>query len=320
MKKYNLAIVGVTGLVGRMFLKILDEYHFPFHQLLLYASKKSAGKKIVFKNKEYIIRELSEEAFDDVDIVLFSAGSKVSQEYAPLADNSSAWRMDDNCALVVPEVNMDDIFVKSKIIANPNCSTIQAVLPLKILNDHFGIKRVTYTTYQAVSGSGQKGIEDLKRTKNNHTNIFYPYDISKTCIPEIDEFLDNGYTKEEMKMINETRKILKKSDLRITATTVRVPVENSHSESINIEFEKPFELSELVETLKSFEGIIVQDDPASEVYPIATNTTGHDEVFVGRIRRDFSVENGVNLWVVADNIRKGAASNAIQIVEKMIEK
>ena len=214
MKKYNLAIVGVTGLVGRMFLKILDEYHFPFHQLLLYASKKSAGKKIVFKNKEYIIRELSEEAFDDVDIVLFSAGSKVSQEYAPLAvqkgayviDNSSAWRMDDNCALVVPEVNMDDIFVKSKIIANPNCSTIQAVLPLKILNDHFGIKRVTYTTYQAVSGSGQKGIEDLKRTKNNHTNIFYPYDISKTCIPEIDEFLDNGYTKEEMKMINETRK------------------------------------------------------------------------------------------------------------------
>ena len=200
MKKYNLAIVGVTGLVGRMFLKILDEYHFPFHQLLLYASKKSAGKKIVFKNKEYIIRELSEEAFDDVDIVLFSAGSKVSQEYAPLAvqkgayviDNSSAWRMDDNCALVVPEVNMDDIFVKSKIIANPNCSTIQAVLPLKILNDHFGIKRVTYTTYQAVSGSGQKGIEDLKRTKNNHTNIFYPYDISKTCIPEIDEFLDNG--------------------------------------------------------------------------------------------------------------------------------
>lgn len=328
MKKYNLAIVGVTGLVGRMFLKILDEYHFPFHQLLLYASKKSAGKKIVFKNKEYIIRELSEEAFDDVDIVLFSAGSKVSQEYAPLAvqkgayviDNSSAWRMDDNCALVVPEVNMDDIFVKSKIIANPNCSTIQAVLPLKILNDHFGIKRVTYTTYQAVSGSGQKGIEDLKRTKNNHTNIFYPYDISKTCIPEIDEFLDNGYTKEEMKMINETRKILKKSDLRITATTVRVPVENSHSESINIEFEKPFELSELIETLKSFEGIIVQDDPASEVYPIATNTTGHDEVFVGRIRRDFSVENGVNLWVVADNIRKGAASNAIQIVEKMIEK
>lgn len=198
MKKYNLAIVGVTGLVGRMFLKILDEYHFPFHQLLLYASKKSAGKKIVFKNKEYIIRELSEEAFDDVDIVLFSAGSKVSQEYAPLAvqkgayviDNSSAWRMDDNCALVVPEVNMDDIFVKSKIIANPNCSTIQAVLPLKILNDHFGIKKVTYTTYQAVSGSGQKGIEDLKRTKNNHTNIFYPYDISKTCIPEIDEFLD----------------------------------------------------------------------------------------------------------------------------------
>lgn len=328
MKKYNLAIVGVTGLVGRMFLKILDEYHFPFHQLLLYASKKSAGKKIVFKNKEYIIRELSEEAFDDVDIVLFSAGSKVSQEYAPLAvqkgayviDNSSAWRMDDNCALVVPEVNMDDIFVKSKIIANPNCSTIQAVLPLKILNDHFGIKRVTYTTYQAVSGSGQKGIEDLKRTKNNHTNIFYPYDISKTCIPEIDEFLDNGYTKEEMKMINETRKILKKPDLRITATTVRVPVENSHSESINVEFEKPFELSELVETLKNFEGIIVQDDPSSEVYPIATNTNGHDEVFVGRIRRDFSVENGVNLWVVADNIRKGAASNAIQIVEKMIEK
>ena len=187
--------------------------------------------------------------------------------------------------------------------------------------DKYTIKRIVYSTYQAVSGAGQKGLNDLENGRKGINKLEkFPYPIYNNCLPHIDVFTENGYTKEEMKMINETRKILKKPDLRITATTVRVPVENSHSESINIEFEKPFELSELVETLKSFEGIIVQDDPASEVYPIATNTTGHDEVFVGRIRRDFSVENGVNLWVVADNIRKGAASNAIQIVEKMIEK
>lgn len=297
MKKYNLAIVGVTGLVGRMFLKILDEYHFPFHQLLLYASKKSAG-------------------------------SKVSQEYAPLAvqkgayviDNSSAWRMDDNCALVVPEVNMDDIFVKSKIIANPNCSTIQAVLPLKILNDHFGIKRVTYTTYQAVSGSGQKGIEDLKRTKNNHTNIFYPYDISKTCIPEIDEFLDNGYTKEEMKMINETRKILHLENLPIVATCIRVPVENCHGVSMTIELVKKFEIEQIKQVLQQQDGIIVYDDVQNHKYPNSIIANNQDKVYVGRIRKDLSTENGIVLYCVADNIRKGAASNAIQIAMALIKK
>ena len=285
-------------------------------------------KKIVFKNKEYIIRELSEEAFDDVDIVLFSAGSKVSQEYAPLAvqkgayviDNSSAWRMDDNCALVVPEVNMDDIFVKSKIIANPNCSTIQAVLPLKILNDHFGIKRVTYTTYQAVSGSGQKGIEDLKRTKNNHTNIFYPYDISKTCIPEIDEFLDNGYTKEEMKMINETRKILHLENLPIVATCIRVPVENCHGVSMTIELVKKFEIEQIKQVLQQQDGIIVYDDVQNHKYPNSIIANNQDKVYVGRIRKDLSTENGIVLYCVADNIRKGAASNAIQIAMALIKK
>lgn len=330
MKNYKLAIVGATGVVGRTALKVLEEKNLPISEYVLFASNKSAGKKVQFMNKEYIIQELTEHSFDEgFDFAIFSAGGETSKKYAPIAaskgcivvDNSSAFRMDKDVPLVVPEVNPEEIKNNHGIIANPNCSTIQAVLPLKALDDKYTIKRIVYSTYQAVSGAGQKGLNDLENGRKGINKLEnFPYPIYNNCLPHIDIFTENGYTKEEMKMINETRKILKKSDLRITATTVRVPVENSHSESINIEFEKPFELSELVETLKSFEGIIVQDDPASEVYPIATNTTGHDEVFVGRIRRDFSVENGVNLWVVADNIRKGAASNAIQIVEKMIEK
>lgn len=330
MKNYKLAIVGATGVVGRTALKVLEEKNLPISEYVLFASNKSAGKKVQFMNKEYIIQELTEHSFDEgFDFAIFSAGGETSKKYAPIAaskgcivvDNSSAFRMDKDVPLVVPEVNPEEIKNNHGIIANPNCSTIQAVLPLKALDDKYTIKRIVYSTYQAVSGAGQKGLNDLENGRKGINKLEnFPYPIYNNCLPHIDIFTENGYTKEEMKMINETRKILKKSDLRITATTVRVPVENSHSESINIEFEKPFELSELIETLKSFEGIIVQDDPASEVYPIATNTTGHDEVFVGRIRRDFSVENGVNLWVVADNIRKGAASNAIQIVEKMIEK
>ena len=324
MKNYKLAIVGATGVVGRTALKVLEEKNLPISEYVLFASNKSAGKKVQFMNKEYIIQELTEHSFDEgFDFAIFSAGGETSKKYAPIAaskgcivvDNSSAFRMDKDVPLVVPEVNPEEIKNNHGIIANPNCSTIQAVLPLKALDDKYTIKRIVYSTYQAVSGAGQKGLNDLENGRKGINKLEkFPYPIYNNCLPE------NGYTKEEMKMINETRKILKKPDLRITATTVRVPVENSHSESINIEFEKPFELSELVETLKSFEGIIVQDDPSSEVYPIATNANGHDEVFVGRIRRDFSVENGVNLWVVADNIRKGAASNAIQIVEKMIEK
>ena len=330
MKNYKLAIVGATGVVGRTALKVLEEKNLPISEYVLFASNKSAGKKVKFMNKEYVVKELTEHSFDEgFDFAIFSAGGETSRKYAPIAaskgcivvDNSSAFRMDKDVPLVVPEVNPEEIKNNHVIIANPNCSTIQAVLPLKALDDKYTIKRIVYSTYQAVSGAGQKGLNDLENGRKGINKLEnFPYPIYNNCLPHIDIFTENGYTKEEMKMINETRKILKKSDLRITATTVRVPVENSHSESINIEFEKPFELSELIETLKSFEGIIVQDDPASEVYPIATNTTGHDEVFVGRIRRDFSVENGVNLWVVADNIRKGAASNAIQIVEKMIEK
>ena len=330
MKNYKLAIVGATGVVGRTALKVLEEKNLPISEYVLFASNKSAGKKVKFMNKEYVVKELTEHSFDEgFDFAIFSAGGETSKKYAPIAaskgcivvDNSSAFRMDKDVPLVVPEVNPEEIKNNHGIIANPNCSTIQAVLPLKALDDKYTIKRIVYSTYQAVSGAGQKGLNDLENGRKGINKLEkFPYPIYNNCLPHIDIFAENGYTKEEMKMINETRKILKKSDLRITATTVRVPVENSHSESINIEFEKPFELSELVETLKSFEGIIVQDDPASEVYPIATNTTGHDEVFVGRIRRDFSVENGVNLWVVADNIRKGAASNAIQILEKMIEK
>ena len=331
MKKYKLAIIGATGLVGRTALKILEEKNIQNLEYTLFSSKKSAGTELKFMNTRYLVHELKDFSFDEhFDFAIFSAGAETSRHFAPIAaskgcvviDNSSAFRMDDDVPLIVPEVNFNDVINHKNIIANPNCSTIQAVVALKPLDDKYKIKRIVYSTYQAVSGAGKLGLQDLEngRAKTYSPLLKFSHPIFDNCLPKIDVFLVNGYTKEEMKMINETRKILKKPDLRITATTVRVPVENSHSESINIEFEKPFELSELVETLKSFEGIIVQDDPASEVYPIATNTTGHDEVFVGRIRRDFSVENGVNLWVVADNIRKGAASNAIQIVEKMIEK
>lgn len=329
MKHYKLAIVGATGVVGSTALKVLEEKKLPISEYVLFASCKSAGKKVNFMNKEYVIKELNENSFDEgFDFAIFSAGGEIAKKYAPIAvskgcivvDNSSAFRMDQDVPLVVPEVNKEEIANNKGIIANPNCSTIQAVLPLKALDDKYTIKRIVYSTYQAVSGAGQKGLNDLQNARNGINKLEkFPYPIYNNCLPQIDVFTENGYTKEELKMINETRKILNKPDLKITATTVRVPVENSHSESINVEFEKDFELSELVETLKNFEGIIVKDDINSEIYPLATTATGHDEVFVGRIRRDFSVENGVNLWVVADNIRKGAASNAIQIVEKLIE-
>ena len=329
MKNFKLAVVGATGLVGRTALKVLEEKKLPISEYVFFASAKSANTKLNFMGKEYVVRELTENSFDEgFDFAIFSAGGETSKKFSPIAaskgcivvDNSSAFRMDPSVPLVVPEVNPEEIVNNHGIIANPNCSTIQAVLPLKALDNKYKIKRIVYSTYQAVSGAGKKGVSDLENGNNkDYTLQKFPYPIVNNCLPHIDVFLDNGYTKEEEKMVNETRKILKRPDLRITATTVRVPVINSHSESINVEFEKPFDLDELVETLKSFPGIIVQDDTKNLVYPLATKADGHDEVFVGRIRRDFSVDNGINMWVVADNIRKGAASNAIQIVEKLIE-
>ncbi len=327
-KKYKLALVGATGLVGRTAIKVLEEKNLPIYEYVFFASSRSAGKEITFQGKKYMVRELKEDSFDEgFDFAIFSAGGDTSKKFSPIAaskgcivvDNSSAFRMDKDVPLVVPEVNPNEIVYNKGIIANPNCSTIQAVVALKPLDDKYRIKRIVYSTYQAVSGAGWKGIEDLENTMKGLPSQKFPYPIFNNCLPHIDVFLDNGYTKEEEKMINETRKILKRPDLKITATTVRVPVRNSHSESINIEFENDFDLNELIDTLRNFPGIIVEDDVRNNVYPLATKANGHDEVFVGRIRRDYSVDYGVNLWVVADNIRKGAASNAIQIVEKLIE-
>ena len=257
----------------------------------------------------------------------FLRAGSTSEKYAPIAasngciviDNSSFWRMHEDVPLVVPEVNFEDAKQNSGIIANPNCSTIQAMLPLKALDNKYKLKRVVFSTYQAVSGAGRYGLEDLKNVDLSVPLKKFPHAIYNNCIPHIDVFMDNGYTKEEMKMINETKKILHRPDLNVTATTVRVPVANSHSESINVEFEKNFNMDELVNTLKSFPNVVVEDDVSSNVYPMAINATGHDEVFIGRIRRDYSISSGVNLWVVADNIRKGAASNAVQIVEKLMQ-
>ncbi len=328
-KKPNLAIVGATGLVGSTFLKVLEERDFPFENLYMMASSKSAGSTVTFKGKDYVVEELTEHSFDKpIDIALFSAGGSTSEKFAPIAaahgcvvvDNSSAWRMDDTVPLVVPEVNAEDIKWNKGIIANPNCSTIQAVVPLKPLHDKYTIKRIIYSTYQAVSGTGLKGIKDLEEgLRGNDLKLAYPHPIAGNCLPHIDVFQENGYTKEEMKMINETRKIFHDDSIAITATTVRVPVFDSHSESINLEFEKPFELEDVKALLTAFPGVIVQDDPANNVYPLAREAAGRNEVFVGRIRRDFSVPNGLNLWVVADNIRKGAATNAVQIAEELIK-
>ncbi len=328
-KKPNVAVVGATGLVGSTFLKVLEERDFPFENLYLMASAKSAGKTLTFRGKEYLVEELNEHSFDKpIDIALFSAGGTASEKYAPIAaahgvtvvDNSSAWRMDKEVPLVVPEVNPEDISWNKGIIANPNCSTIQAMVALKPLDEHFGLKRVVYSTYQAVSGSGLKGINDLSEgLKGNDVMQAYPHPIAGNCLPQIDVFLENGYTKEEMKMIDETHKILGNENIKVTATTVRVPVFASHSESINLEFEKPFEIEEVKKILENAPGVVVIDDTKNSHYPLAREAAGKDEVFVGRIRRDFSVENGINLWVVADNIRKGAATNAVQIAELLIK-
>ncbi|MCY6482782.1 aspartate-semialdehyde dehydrogenase [Clostridium aestuarii] len=326
--KYNVAVVGATGMVGNKFLEILEERNFPIKNLYLFASKRSAGKNLTFKGKDFIVEELKEENIKnkEIDFALFSAGGSVSLQYAPIfsnygitvIDNSSAWRMDPSIPLVVPEVNPEDINWNKGIIANPNCSTIQAVVALKPLYEKYGIKRIVYSTYQAVSGAGMGGFSDLKEGYNGTAPNKFPYPIAGNILPHIDVFTDNGYTKEEIKMINETQKILHNDDLRITATTARVPVFYGHSESINVELEKPFDLKDIFELYNDAENIILKDDIENLVYPMPIDCEGHDQVFIGRIRRDFSIENGLNLWVVADNIRKGAATNAVQIAEYII--
>lgn len=327
MNKYDVAVVGATGMVGRMFLSVLEEKQFPINNFYAFASAKSAGSKVLFNGKEYLVEELNEKSFDrHIDIALFSAGGETSKKYSPIAaskgvvvvDNSSAFRMDIDVPLVVPEVNPQAVKKHNGIIANPNCSTIQAVVALKPLHDKYGIKRIVYSTYQAVSGTGVKGVVDLEEGIKGNKPKTYPHPIAYNCLPHIDVFLENGYTKEEIKMIDETKKILDDQTLKITATTVRVPVSSGHSESINVEFEKDFDINELRELLSNSPGIVLQDDPANNIYPLAVNAAGKDEVFVGRIRRDYSVEYGINLWVVADNVRKGAATNAVQIAELLI--
>lgn len=328
MKKYKLAIIGATGLVGRTALKILEEKNFQNLEYTLFCSKKSAGSKLIFLGKEYISQELKDNSFDQgFDFAIFSAGAETSKHFAPIAaskgciviDNSSAFRMDEEVPLIVPEVNFDHIKQHKNIIANPNCSTIQAVVALKPLDNNFKIKRIIYSTYQAVSGAGKLGLQDLSNIDLEKPLLKFSHPIYDNCLPQIDTFLLNRYTKEEMKMINETRKILGHPYLPITATAVRVPVSNSHSESINVEFEKECSVEEAYQILKNAPGIIVQDNIEHSIYPLARNASGHDEVFVGRIRKDYSVKSGLNLWVVADNLRKGAATNAIQIMEKLIE-
>lgn len=326
--KYNVAIVGATGMVGRKFIEVLSERNFPVENIYFFASKRSAGSKLSFKNSEVIVEELNEENIKNkkIDFALFSAGGDTSLQYAPIfakynavvIDNSSAWRMDPEVPLVVPEVNPEDIKLHKGIIANPNCSTIQAVVALKPLHDKYGLKRIIYSTYQAVSGAGMDGFTDLKDGLNGTPPKKFPYPIAGNILPHIDVFLENGYTKEEMKMINETQKIMHDNEIKITATTVRVPVYYGHSESINVELKNSFELDDIFNIYKNSNGIILKDDINNLIYPTPLEAEGHDEVYVGRIRRDFSTENGLNIWVVADNIRKGAASNAIQIAEYMI--
>ena len=327
MKKFNVAVVGATGMVGNKFLEVLTERKLPVENSYLFASKKSAGKEIDFMGKKHTVIELNNDNIEKLkgklDFALLSAGGSVSAEFAPkfvkigavVVDNSSQWRMDENVPLVVPEVNPEDIKKHNGIIANPNCSTIQAMVALKPLYDAYGIKRIIYSTYQAVSGAGVKGYTDLKENKTEK----FPYPILNNMLPHIDVFTENGYTKEELKMVNETRKILHDKKLKVTATTVRVPVFYGHSESINVELKKSTTREDVMKLYASAPGIVLQDDVKNNIYPMPINAENKDEVFVGRIRMDDSVKSGVNIWVVADNIRKGAATNAVQILELLMQ-
>ena len=329
-KELVVAVAGATGAVGREMLKTLEQRNFPASKIIPLASSRSAGSRVPFQGGELVIEELTENSFEGVDLALFSAGGGTSQKFAPHAvrsgcvvvDNSSAWRMDDRCPLVVPEVNAHHLKGHNGIIANPNCSTIQMVVALQPIHEVAKIKRVVVSTYQAVSGTGQKAIVELENQVRQMFNMqepevnVYPYQIAFNCLPQIDMFLDNGYTKEEMKMVHETHKMLD-SSIKVTATTVRVPVFYGHSESINIETEKKLSPNDARAILAQAPGIQVYDNPGERLYPMPLDAAGEDEVFVGRIREDESIENGLNFWCVADNIRKGAALNAVQIAETL---
>lgn len=328
------AVVGATGAVGREMLKTLEQRNFPATKVRALASARSAGNTVPYMDGELTVEELTEDSFKDTDLALFSAGGSTSEKFAPHAvksgcvvvDNSSAWRMDERCPLVVPEVNPHALEQHNGIIANPNCSTIQMVVALKPLHDAAGIKRVVVSTYQAVSGTGQKAINELDRQVRQMFNMqdpevnVYPYRIAFNCLPQIDVFLDNDYTKEEMKMVNETVKIMEDPAVKVTATTVRVPVFYGHSESINIETKKKLTAAQARALLSKAPGVVVYDNPSLKYYPMAIDAAGEDEVFVGRVREDETIDNGLNMWVVADNIRKGAALNAVQIAELLVEK
>ncbi len=326
----KLAVVGVTGLVGSVMRDVLTERNFEIDEFLPVASAKSVGKKVTFKDKEYTVIGLEDAVAARPDVAIFSAGGSVSLEWAPrfaavgttVIDNSSAWRMDPDKRLVVPEVNGVELTDEDKIIANPNCSTIQMVLALSPLHKAFGIKRLVISTYQSYTGTGVVAVEQYNAEKEGRTaeNPAYPHPIFENCLPHCDVFLENDYTKEEMKLVNETRKILGDPDIRITATAVRVPVNGGHSEAVNIEFENPFNIEEVKTLLEDTPGIVVMDNLSDNVYPTPLMAKNKNEVFVGRIRRDESVENGLNLWIVADNLRKGAATNAIQIAELITQK
>ena len=352
----KIAVVGATGLVGSKMLQVLDEQHIHFDELIVAASERSVGKEIVFKAKPYKVVSVDEAISARPDIAIFSAGASASRQYAPrfakngtfVIDNSSAWRMEKNVPLVVPEINADTITEKTHIIANPNCSTIQMVMALAPIYKAFGIKRLVISTYQSVSGSGLKGINQLNKeeaintqnldcfvprsdakrqttlnpqlsTLNSQLKNAYPHQIYRNVLPHAGDFADNGYTSEEEKLVNETRKILRDDNIAVTATACRVPVTGGHSEAVNVETLRPFEIEEVRKLLENTPGVIVQDDPTSNLYPMALTAFDKDEVFVGRIRRDYSVANGMNLWIVSDNIRKGAATNAVQIAKYIIE-
>ncbi len=323
----KIAVVGATGLVGSKMLQVLDEQNVQIDELMVAASERSVGKEIVFRGKSYHVVSVEDAIAARPDIAIFSAGAAVSKQYAPgfaavgtyVVDNSSAWRLEKDIPLVVPEINADVIRRDTHIIAHPNCSTIQMVMALAPLHKAYGIKRIVVSTYQSVSGSGQKGVNQLKAERAGQHADFYPHPIDLNILPHIDTFLENGYTKEEMKMVNETRKILRDEHIVVCPTTVRVPVWGGHSESVNVEFEGPYDLAEARALMASMPGVVVQDDPANCVYPMPLYAEGKDEVFVGRIRRDFSVENGLNFWCVSDNLRKGAATNAVQIAQYLIQ-
>lgn len=334
-RKINVVVAGATGAVGNQMISCLEERDFPVKSIKLLASHRSAGRKLRFKGDEIVVEELKEDSFKGFDIALFSAGGETSKKFAPYAakdgcvviDNSSAWRMDPDIPLIVPEVNPHALagYKNKMIIANPNCSTIQMVVALNPIHKKYGIKRVVVSTYQAVSGTGKKAIDELFDQTRAMINFLdyeknvYPHRIAFNCIPHIDVFLDNDYTKEEMKMVNETRKILEDDTIGITATTVRVPVFYSHSESINIETRSRISVDEVKSLLEKAQGIQVVDDPAKNIYPLAIDAAGKDVTLVGRIRKDESIENGINIWVVSDNIRKGAATNAVQIAEVLVK-